>query len=231
MVGVALGLVFGISHLLGGSPDPSGNPSARPAAASAGSPSAGATMNAGPTSAVTPLADGKRDKKAKVSKTPTPLAVPTGPCADSDVQVTPSVDGAAVAGQDVTITLNLTTADSPACTWQVSPASVVLKVTSGSDRIWSTQDCRAAVKPQSVVVRKDHVSKVGVTWSGQRSDDDCSRTTTWAQPGYYHAEAAALGAEPHDEQFRLAAPAAPTITASPKAHKKADAKKSDETQG
>lgn len=145
----------------------------------------------------------------------TPLAAPTGPCADSDVRVTPSVGGRAYAGQDVTITLNLTTVESPACTWVVSSESVVVKLTSGDDRIWSTQDCASAIEPGSVVVRNDHITKVGVTWSGQRSDDECTRTTLWAQPGYYHAEAAALGAEPEVEQFELQTPTRPTITAKP----------------
>lgn len=216
VVGLALALVFGISHLLGGSPDRSDGPSARPAAADAGTSRAGQTPSAASTADVKVKGKKKKDRAEK-----TPLAVPTGPCADDDVIVTPSVDGDAFAGQDVVITLNLTTAESPACTWSVSPESVVLKLTSGSDRVWTTQDCPAAVEEQAVVVRKDHPSTVDVTWSGQRSDDGCTRTTAWAQPGYYHAEAAALGSEPQDQQFELLTPTAPTITATPKAHKKA----------
>jgi hypothetical protein len=222
---LALALVFGISHLLGGSPGKSDNPSARPAAASAGSATAGDHRTPGPTTnpttgstnaSTTANGDGPKSKKDKAGKVKVPLAVPTGPCADSDVVVVPSVDGDAFAGHDVTITLNLRTVESPACTWQVSPESVVVKLSSGSDRIWSTQDCPAAVTEQSVVVRKDHVTKAEVTWSGQRSDDECTRTTDWAQPGFYHAEAAALGSEPEDRQFELMEPVAPTITATPK---------------
>lgn len=215
---VGMALVFGISHLLGGSPDGSDNPSARPAA---GSPTAGRTPNTGPTGDATPAEATKdKKKKRKAEKVKTPLAVPTGPCADSDLRVTPSVDGPAYAVHDVTITLNLTTITSPACNWEVTPQSVVVKLTSGSDRIWSTQDCPSAVDPKPVVVRKDHVTKVGVTWSGQRSDDECTRTTLWAQPGFYHAEAAALGAEPQDQQFELLLAPRPTITAEPKPDKK-----------
>jgi len=156
-------------------------------------------------------------KKVKTVKVKTPLAVPTGPCADSDVRVTPAVKGPAYAGRNVTITLRLTTVESPACTWEVSPQSVVVQLTSGSDRIWSTQDCPTGIDSGSVVVRKDHVTAVGVTWSGQWSDDDCSRATLWAQPGYYHAKAAALGAEPEEAQFQLLTPPRPTITPKPKA--------------
>jgi len=138
------------------------------------------------------------------------------------------VDSTAFAGSDVAITLNLTTLESPACTWEVSPDSVVVKLTSGSDRIWSTQDCPAAIEAQSVIVRKDAVTKVDVTWSGQRSDDDCTRTTLWAQPGYYFATAAALGAEPAEQQFELLTPLRPTITPTPTA--KPDKKATERAQ-
>jgi hypothetical protein len=230
LVAVVLALVFAVSRLLGGSAesgDRADGPSAAPAAAPAGSPTAARTPSAGATGDPAPTATvpGKRNKKNGATKTP--LAVPTGPCADSDVQVQPAVEDA-VAGSDVAITLELTTAESPACTWQVSPESVVVKLTSGSDRIWSTQDCPAAVQRQSVVVRKDDMSTVQVRWSGQRSDDECTRTTAWAQPGYYFATAAALGAEPRERQFELRAPTAPTITATPRADrdkKKAAAEK------
>lgn len=219
VLGVALAMVFGIGRLLGGSPDPSENDSARPASADASTPAAGRTASDGATGDAAP-AGTNSEKKVKAKKTKTPLAVPTGPCADDDIVASPTVDGRAYAGQDVTITLNLRAASSPACSWEVSPDSVVVKLTSGSDRIWSTQDCPAAIDTAPVVVRKDHTTKVEVTWSGQRSDDECSRTTLWAQPGYYHVGAAALGAEPQNEQFELLTPTAPTITATPKVKKK-----------
>lgn len=207
---VALALVYGIGHLLSGYPMKPDNPSARPAAASQASPTEGRSPGSGPTDSAN---DGEPDGTGGAKA---PLAVPTGPCSDSDVRVSPSVGGTAFAGSDVRITLNLTTLESPACTWEVSPDSVVVKLASGSDRIWSTQDCPAAIEAQSVIVRKDAKTAVDVTWSGQRSDDECTRTTLWAQPGYYFATAAALGAEPADQQFELLTPLRPTITPKPK---------------
>jgi hypothetical protein len=115
----------------------------------------------------------------------------------------------------VVFTLTLTTRVSPACTWQVSPRALVVKVTSGSDRIWSTQECAAAVQKEPVVVRKDVATTVRVGWNGQRSDSDCSRSTPWAEPGYYHVVAAAYGADPVDVQFQLHRPVPRTITATP----------------
>ncbi len=212
-------MVFGVARLLDSSPAPTDNPTAQPAAATVGSPTAGETSAGATTTPQAQPAGGeqvaKKGKKSRPTRTKTPLAVPTGPCSDSDVKVSPSVEGDPIAGLDVTFALTLTTLESPACTWTVSPDTVVLKLTSGSDRIWSTQDCPAAVSRQDVVVRKDHATTVRVTWSGQRSDVDCSRTTQWAQPGYYFATAAALGAEPESRQFQLLSPPRPTITPTP----------------
>ncbi len=45
-----------------------------------------------------------------------------------------------------------------------------------------------------------------VVWNGKRSDDECSRLTDWALPGWYHVAAAALAGEPSDAQFELEQP-------------------------
>lgn len=203
---VALGLVFGIAHLLGsggGSPAPA----ARRVGAVASAPMTGTTARPAPTQ--TPA------RGPDASPTPTPLAIPSGPCANSDVVVTPSVRGTAYAGKPVVFAMRLTTKVSPACDWDVTAESLAVRITSGTDRVWSTQDCVGAVPRQSVVVRKDHPVSVTVVWNAMRSDAECTRTTAWAEPGYYHVVAAAFGAEPTDVQFPLLSPPRPTITATP----------------
>lgn len=224
VLALALGMVFGLAHLLAGRSD---TPTARPVGAAAGtitqpSATAQATRSA---RATQPMSKAQRRRAAEATvtptPTPTPLAVPTGPCVPHDVRVDPRVAGTAYAGRPVTFRLLLTTIESPACNWNVSPRSLVVKLTSGSDRIWSTQDCKGAIPRQPVVVRKDHVTQVIVTWRGQRSEGTCSRTTPWAQPGFYHVAAAALGAEPTDYQFELRPPRPETITPSPKPSRKA----------
>jgi hypothetical protein len=241
---LALLLVFGISRLLGGGG--STDPTARQVGAAASTSSAPAsaattpttvTPTAGPqaTAAATTAATTEATASATTGPTATataggpkkstspsaePLAAPTGPCSAGDIVATPSVKGAAYAGRPVVFRLALTTKESPACTWTVSPGAVVVKVTAGSDRVWSTQQCRGAVPKQAVVVRKDHPATVRVAWNGQRSDDDCTRSTSWAEPGLYHVVAAAFGSDPTDEQFQLLTPPAPTVTKTPKPEQK-----------
>jgi hypothetical protein len=135
--------------------------------------------------------------------------------------VLPSVPQAA-AGHPIAVHLRLE-GTQPACSFEVSPDSLVVKITSGSDRIWSSQDCPHAIRKSTVVVRSGVPADVPITWSGRRSDDDCSGLTSWALPGFYHVYAAALGSTPTDVQFEVTVPnrRLVTKTAKPKPTKKA----------
>jgi hypothetical protein len=237
VLSVALGLVFGIAHLLGGTGSEPAGDTARVVGAEAESSAPAKPLS---TADAEPRKGTRKRDKPKPSKTKTPLAEPSGPCDASEIVATPKVKGTAYAGHRVTFRLKLTTLETPACTWRVSSTSLAVKLVSGTDRIWSSQDCPAAITGTDVVVRKDHPAKVDVHWHGQRSDSTCSRTTPWAQPGWYHVQAAAFGAEPVDEQFELQPPVPVTITPKPKpepkkksdkqAEKKAE-KKTDEPSG
>jgi hypothetical protein len=230
VLAVALGLVFGIAQLLGGSGGSDGE-AARVVGAepSTSAPGDGATGDASPQADPTRGTKGKRDKGSrKTTKTPTPLAMPTGPCRSEDVVVTPKVRETAYAGSLVHLRLKLTTTGSPACTWTVSPETLVVRITSGDDRIWSSQDCPDAVPQTDVVARKDVPAKVDMGWAARRSDSGCTPQRGWAQPGFYHVTTAAYGAEPTDVQFELRAPVAATKTAKPKPEK---AKKSGSKPG
>ena len=215
LVVVAFALVFGVAHLLGSGG--SGGPTASPVGATPSSTDARVTTPVATPGATSTARTrtGKGAQAGNSSPTPTPLASPTGTCSDSDVVAMPSVKGTAYAGHPVVFTMTLSTRVSPACTWDVSSRTMAVKVTSGADRIWSTQECDGAVPQQSVVVRRDHPTTVAVAWNGQRSDTDCTRSTAWAEPGYYHVVAASFGADPIDVQFELKPPVPRTITATP----------------
>ena len=209
-------LVVGIAQLLGAGSDGSSGPTAQQASSSTSGETAAATPSTVSTADARSRADrtGKDKKKPSKKKTRTPLPVPTGPCQDSDVRVRPVPENTR-ADDRIELTLRLSTYEATACSWQVSPDSVVLRLTSGSDRIWSSQDCPAAVPTRSVVLRRETPVELDVFWSGRRSDPDCSGRTAWAEPGYYHLASAAMGSEPESEQFRLLPPAPVTETPTP----------------
>jgi hypothetical protein len=151
----------------------------------------------------------KQRKKPKTPQEPV-LAQPDGPCADSDILITPSVEEA-IAGRPVKVTLELHTATAEACTWRVSANHVTMKITSGSDLIWTSQQCPRAVPVQDVVVRRDVTTFVDVPWKARRSDDGCPVETQWALPGTYNVAAAALGGEPAEARFELEKPSPEVI--------------------
>lgn len=220
---VAFGVVFGVTRLFGGSAGQSPAPVAQPASGtvtSAADPQPVSTADARQEPAPSP-------KKQKTKPAP---AMPTGPCLDSDVKIVPTVPDTAYAGEDVRLTLKLRTFESPACNWEVSAESVAVKLTSGSDRIWTSQECPAVVPTEAVVLRKRQASTVDVIWSGRRSDAECSRMTQWAQPGWYHVAAAAMGSEPESKQFELRSPAPITITPTPTPKPKAEREKPRDTE-
>lgn len=137
---------------------------------------------------------------------PVTLPAPDGACVNADVVVTPVVDDAD-AGAPVTVVLNLRTLTAEACTWQISPANLSMKITSGSDDIWSSQQCRTQLPTRKVTVRRDTTSTTSIPWNARRSEDGCPGNTQWAVPGYYYVDASALGGEPRDVQFELIDPA------------------------
>lgn len=221
VLGVPLLLVVVLARVLGGSSDATDGASgtATQAGASVETP-AGPT--AGPTAGAKTGA-GKNRKKRRhqtapdetaPSETVPPepvLAEPTGPCADSDIVATPTLTSAP-GGSDIAITINLRTVVTEACTWQASPETLTVTITSGDDYIWSTRECPVAIPVQDVVIRQAVDAPVVVTWSARRSDETCSDRTEWAELGFYHVEAAALGGEATDVQFELVAPSPAVVT-------------------
>ena len=77
-----------------------------------------------------------------------------------------------------------------------------------------------------MVVRSGVPADVPVTWSGRRSDSDCSSAAAWAMPGFYDVFAAALGSTPTDVQFEITYPkrGIVTKTAKPKPSREASPK-------
>ncbi len=215
VLSVPLLLVVVLARVLGGSSD--GRDDKSGTATQAGATVQGAEQPvAGPTAVVPTGKKGKKGQKGQGAQETTPpapvLAEPSGPCEDSDIVATPTLTSAA-GGADVPITINLRTVTTEACTWQASPQTLTVTITSGDDFIWSTRQCPAAIAPQDVVVRQVVDAPVVVTWKGaKRSDDTCSGRTDWAYPGFYHVEAAALGGDGTDVQFELVAPQPAVVT-------------------
>jgi hypothetical protein len=206
----ALALVFAIGRMLGGSGGSGSGADQATVTGSRTSTSPSKTPNTTPSYG--PLGVTTTTPSAKPTGTAPPvvLAEPTGPCALDEITVTPTITSAP-AGRPVPLTLQLT-GMRPACTFVVTTRSLAVRVTSGSDRNWTSQQCPRAIRTQTVTVRSAAPATITVDWSGRRSDETCSRSAGWALPGYYHLTAAVIGSEPGDAQFRLTSPPRPVVT-------------------
>jgi hypothetical protein len=211
---VAFLLVFTIGKLLGGGSDGSSDDGGKASQASG-------EQQTGRTGATTPMATGPKGKARKPKRV---LAQPDGPCDAKDIRVEPVV-GRTPNDGDVRIKLALTGKDA-ACTWTASEETIVVKIVSGPDKIWTSQQCPFLTE-QDVVVRSAVATKVTMTWHGRRSDEDCSAAAQWARAGAYHVVAAALGGEPTDTQFELTRPAAVRVTVTPTPKQKSTTKPTD----
>ncbi|WP_203337176.1 hypothetical protein [Nocardioides limicola] len=154
----------------------------------------------------------KKKKKKQPEPEEEPLPEPEGACAPRDLVVTPVFDNP-TAGSTVRIDLEFTTREALACTFVVDRASVIAKLTSGSDDIWTTRHCPGGLaKPQTVIARQEVPGVATMRWSARRSDAECSNRTSWALPGWYHLEVAAFGGEPAKVQFQLRKPQPKVVT-------------------
>ncbi len=199
---LALLLVVGITKLIGtGSDTPAAVDKAAPAAVTKVTTSAAAPAG--------PVAPNKKLLRQRAKQVPA-LPAPDGVCLDDEITVLPSVPKAA-AGGEIEIQLQLF-GTRPACTFTVAPDTLVVKVSSGRDRIWSSQDCQKSITKGSVTVYSGTPATVPVTWNGRRSEPGCGTGTSWAMPGWYHVTAAAQGSTPTDVQFEVTLPDHPVVT-------------------
>lgn len=206
---LALVLVVGagatVVSLVGGGDDEATTAAGDTAAPAKATPSASPTRRATPKPV--PVRRGKAADRA-----------PSGPCLARNVAVR-GADDAVTGGSATGLTLELRST-AGTCTFEASARSLVVRITSGDDRIWSSQDCPRSLPEESVIVRDNRWVTYRMEWSGQRSAEGCPRGTAWAEGGYYHLTSATLGGQPRDVQFQVVAPKAPvvtrTITATPR---------------
>ncbi len=132
----------------------------------------------------------------------TPLAQPTGTCSPTGVGMEIDVADSAP-GEPNTATLLLTSTDSPACALAITPDDLVVRVTSGADVVWSSDDCPDLLRAKEIVVRADPPTAYEFHWNGRRSEQNCQPVDTLPTPGGYWVQAALIGGDPHKAYFDI----------------------------
>lgn len=172
---------------------------------SAGSPSAG------PTSHTTSAAEQGPDSSAGPPGHPghrpgKPPGNSPGNCdpsqVDMSIDVSDSVEGRS---SSATFVFQLPRS-AVACTLAITPDTMVTRVTSGPDVVWSSGECPDALLAKEIVVRADPATVYQFQWNGRRSTQECKVPGKVAPPGGYWVEAALVGGEPHKAYFDITAP-------------------------
>ena len=81
----------------------------------------------------------------------------------------------------------------------------MLRITSGDDVVWTSDDCPDKLLAEEVVVRADPAGVYTFRWDGHRSTGSCAGAGPVAKPGGYWVEAALIGADAHKAFFDVRA--------------------------
>jgi hypothetical protein len=119
---------------------------------------------------------------------------PSGDCAPTDVAIAVVVHDVK-AGHANPVDLELTSVGTPACTLAITPDSLAIRITSGPDVVWTSDECPNAVLAREVVVRAHKPAVYTFDWNGRRSTETCAQPGKVAERGGYWAEAALIGAD------------------------------------
>lgn len=97
--------------------------------------------------------------------------------------------------------LSLINGSASTCVVTVKSTDFELKIYSGKDRIWSTNDCSTLVDPKLTEVKPEQSVQWKISWNGRRSAKGCGNRSEIPRAGTYWATAQFVGSKP--VQFRF----------------------------
>ncbi|MFE3452700.1 hypothetical protein ACFXJ8_27625 [Nonomuraea sp. NPDC059194] len=189
-----------------------GGPQHASNAEKAATPSAEPVLAGLPSVTMTPT---PKPSKARVTASPSPSPSPSPtqtqrvrragmPCEEKDLVLNLEQRQEVYSSQtQPTFMLTLVNTGPVMCTADVGPRAMEIRITSGSDRVWSTSDC---VSGDGVEIRKlergiPYVRSLD--WDRRRSGADCSGERAAALPGTYVAVVRTGGMRSRKAVFHL----------------------------
>lgn len=130
-----------------------------------------------------------------VTHSPTPRPTGTGAagpvsCRDGALTLTTSTDaGQYKVGATPRITLTVTNVSAHSCRRDLGDGALTVLVYSGSDRIWSSDDCSTAKGVSLQTLSTGARLQTTTTWNGKRSAPGCGGSKAQARPGTYTVRA------------------------------------------
>lgn len=149
-------------------------------------PSPSASPSASPSTS--PPSTASSDPAVTSSPSATAPAAPAA-CGDAALRVTAESDATSYRmGAAPRFTLTVTNTGKVPCRRALGPDEVELRVFSGEDRIWSSDDCTKATGKGILLLAAGESRAMTVQWLGKRTKPGCD-TGAVAQPGTYRVSA------------------------------------------
>ena len=117
-------------------------------------------------------------------------------CDPDDVRVTLTGRQRLKPKKPNTFELSVINGSATTCKAQVTAKNFELKIYSGTDRIWSTNDCARLVKTIDKKLKTQQAVAWSIRWNGRRSRDGCHNRPEVPLAGTYFATAQLEGAKP-----------------------------------
>ena len=166
-----------------GSGSPSKTALVRPTPTSTLTPTPTPTSTATPTSSPIPTV-----VPTPTPTTATPVAIPS--CTDAALAVTTSTDAPIYAVTATPkLTMSIKNRSATACRRDLGSGAVELLVSSGSDRVWSSDDCSVGKGVALATLPSGGSQAVALTWSGKRSVPGCRGSREQVKAGTYRVVA------------------------------------------
>lgn len=182
-------------------------PLAAPETTAASTPAAAGETATPTTSATGPSAAGKSTSTTPTSTKPTatkptatqkakPTPTPIVDCPPDQLRATLNGKQKLKLKKPNTFEVSLINGFGQTCRLKVSSGNFELKIYSGKDRIWSTNDCGKLVKGIDTLLAAEKAVAWKITWNGRRSRAGCKQRPEVPRPGTYFATAQFTGAKP-----------------------------------
>lgn len=189
--------VVAIAGLFKGGRDDAGSPV--PATASASSPAPASSGTASPASNTASSGPSSGSATPSGSPGPSTSAEAAAKCAPEDIGLESATDKSTYAsGDDPVLEMKITNSGSEDCSLNVGTSQQEFKIVSGSDRIFSTTDCRTDATDSVMTLKAGATESARFTWNRSRSAPGCKKVATKPRPGTY-SFTATLGAVDSDK--------------------------------
>jgi len=193
VVAVVAALIMNRSNSVAVSATPT--PVASTAAPSA-TPAASTTPKPSPATAKKTAQAKAKPAQASVRPPAKPTRVPVLACPGDQLRATLTGKTRLKVGKSNKFEISLINGSGQTCRVAVTGSSFELKIYSGTDRIWSSDDCTKAVRKITENVKAERAVAWKMTWDGRRSRENCKRRPEIPRAGTYFATAQFTGAKP-----------------------------------